>query len=47
MAQPKQVVPAVSAREMVTRQEAVARNQERRNLGRRQREEIDPMDPVR
>ena len=47
VAQTKQVVPAVSAREMVTRQESVARHQERRNLGRRQREEIDPMDPVR
>lgn len=37
------------SRELVTRQEAVARIQERRNAGRRQRkasEDIDPMDPV-
>ncbi len=33
-------------RENISRKEVVARQQERRNLGRRQRDEVDPMDPV-
>ena len=35
--------------EVITRQQAVARQQERRNAGRlaRERDSIDPMDPVR
>ena len=44
------VVPAErQPREIVNRQEAVARVQERRNAGRKQRkasDDIDPMDPV-
>lgn len=34
-------------REILNRKEVVSRQQERRNMGRRQRDEIDPMDPVR
>jgi hypothetical protein len=35
-----------AARESLSRKEVVARQQERRNMGRRQKDDIDPMDPV-
>ncbi len=40
------VAPAAEPRERLNRREVIAAQQERRHASRRQRDEIDPMDPV-